>query len=607
MISNFYLTKSAFRVALSCPTKLYYLASNYPTAKEENEYLKLLAEGGYMVGALAQLFYPAGVVVPKTGDPVSDFNETKSLLAAGDTVLFEATLLSGRKLAVTDILERKGDVLRLIEVKSKSFDSLEAGADAASIFRNKKGEISSEWKEYLYDITFQFAVLSECFPTYKVEPFLILVDKKERVSLEALPSSFKLTRSSEWGRASVEILGDKTKLAGATNILSELNVLQEVLELLPLVAERVTLLEKSLLNSKKIAPILSTQCRDCEYCSETLKPSGYDECWSHIPPPEQHVFDLFYGTTIKEGGILLLDQLIQDGKASLYDIPLEALKGKRGERQAIQIECTKNNKEWFDPKLASFLKDLRYPLHFIDFETTRAAIPFHVGMRPFEQIAFQWSCHTVSARGSAPIHTEWINTEAVFPNFTFARALMNTLSKEGTLLTWATHEGAVLSDILEQMERYGDGDSDLLQFLKLIVSSKGSQGRLVDMNRLTVEHYFHPQMKGKTSIKKVFPAIWCSNAELRKIPWFKEYEEYEDGEVKDPYKNLPPLLIGGKDISIQEGTAAMRAYEEMIFGSAANDAEQKENWKKLLLQYCKLDTLAMVAIWEHWEQRGAAV
>ena len=37
--------------------------------------------------------------------------------------MFEATLLRGRQMARVDILERRGNVLRLIEVKAKSWDT----------------------------------------------------------------------------------------------------------------------------------------------------------------------------------------------------------------------------------------------------------------------------------------------------------------------------------------------------------------------------------------------------------------------------------------------------------------------------------------------------
>ncbi len=600
-----FLTKSAFREAISCPTKLYYHLSQYPKATDGNEYLEFLAEGGYVIGALAQKLYPNGELAPESGDALADFAQTKAKLLAGDVVLFEATLVSGRKLAIADILERKGNVINIIEVKSKSFDG---GATSGNIFRNKKGEIDKNWKEYLNDVAFQAQILRECFPELKVVPHLVLVDKSKTVTVNGLPSAFSPVNSEVGrGRPKVVLKSGSIEVEKGTNILTKFDVSSEVAELAPIIAASLEELISSIERGTKIPPQLSTKCRGCEYQGEFV-PCGYDECWEGIAKPEHHIFELNNGTKIKEEGESLFDRLIADGKVSLFDIPLEALgDGKQGTRQRTQIEFTKSGQEWIDPMLKNFLADIRYPLHFIDFETIQTAVPYHQGLHPFEQIAFQWSCHTVTARYAEPIHTEWINTKPAFPNFEFAKTLLQTLSPEGTVFTWASHEGTVLTKVLGQMSHHKHEDEILKKSLELLVSSKGSQGRLVDMEKLTKDYYFHPEMKGKTSIKKVFPAIWRSNSALRKIPWFAPYEALEGEVVKDPYKNLVPLMIGGAAIAVEEGTAAMRAYDEMIFGEGSVDPSSKESWKKLLLQYCKLDTLAMVAIWEHWERSRGVV
>ena len=593
-----YLTKSGFRSCLSCETKLYYLSRGYPRATDDDEYLRLLAEGGFIIGALAKMRYPRGVEMGRGVSPEEDFAQTREALRAGDATLFEASLLSQRSLAIADILERRGDTLRLIEVKSKSF----AGSKEGNPFRTAKGTIRSEWLEYLFDVAFQYLIATTCFPEFRTTPYLLLVDTSTRSVIDGLPNLFSLKRGREGDPPEVEVRGEPAQLLKAAELLSEIDVSSEVDMLLPQVREKVARLEQSLAAHTKIPPRRSIVCRDCEYRGEDLAPSGFSECWQEMPQPEHHIFDLYFGTTIKVDGEPLLNQLISEGKASHFEVPVDALKGKRGERQRLQIECTRTGAEWFDPRLKAFLKDLRYPLHFIDFETTRTALPFHVGMRPFEQIAFQWSCHTVASRHAAPVHTEWINTEPRFPNFEFAKALMRTLSKDGTVLTWATHEGSALTDILAQMETYAENNDVLRQFLSLLVSSKGSQGRLVDMNKLTGDYYFHPEMKGRTSIKKVFPAVWRTNAELRKLPWFSAFEIIQNGEIQDPYQALPSLMVHGHEMSVQEGTAAMRAYEQMLFGELSSDAEAKRGVERLLLQYCHLDTLAMVAIWEHWQQ-----
>jgi len=54
------------------------------------------------------------------------------------------------------------------------------------------------------------------------------------------------------------------------------------------------------------------------------------------------------------------------------------------------------------------------------------------------------------------------------------------------------------------------------------------------------------------------------------------------------------------DEVVREGTGAMRAYQEMLYGLSRNDESRKEQWRRLLLQYCELDTAAMVMVWMHW-------
>jgi hypothetical protein len=123
--------------------------------------------------------------------------------------------------------------------------------------------------------------------------------------------------------------------------------------------------------------------------------------------------------------------------------------------------------------------------------------------------------------------------------------------------------------------------------------------------RLVLEHYFHPAMQGRTSIKVVLPALWRSSASLRADPWFAAYLHLDaQGCPLDPYKSLPPLPLGdadGDDDTITDGTGAIRIYQDLIFRHEA-DPQFRENRRRLLLQYCQLDTAAMVMIWRHWSR-----
>ncbi len=96
------------------------------------------------------------------------------------------------------------------------------------------------------------------------------------------------------------------------------------------------------------------------------------------------------------------------------------------------------------------------------------------------------------------------------------------------------------------------------------------------------------------------PAIWRNNAALRGVPCFRKYAATKDGAVLNPYATVPPLPIGEKDELVNEATGAMRAYQAMLYGEERTDTKTKANWKRLLLQYCELDTMAMVIIVEHW-------
>jgi len=101
------LSKSDFQLASTCPKKLVYKKKGYPTANDTNEFMEMLAKGGYMVAKMATLLFPTGVeVVGKTNDAIET---TRQLLDAGDCILFEAAVQAGQKLIRIDILKKSGD------------------------------------------------------------------------------------------------------------------------------------------------------------------------------------------------------------------------------------------------------------------------------------------------------------------------------------------------------------------------------------------------------------------------------------------------------------------------------------------------------------------
>ena len=159
------LSKSDFKLARACDAKLFFRENGYPDNRDSNAYLALLREGSYMVEALAKAKYADGVQLEYSQSVADDYQRTMDQLGHDQVTLFEATLLVGRQQARVDILEKKGNTIRLLEVKSKSFDgakhtlSLSEGKAGALRGKNKPYKILVDWEEKLQDITFQVCLL----------------------------------------------------------------------------------------------------------------------------------------------------------------------------------------------------------------------------------------------------------------------------------------------------------------------------------------------------------------------------------------------------------------------------------------------------------------
>lgn len=586
------ISKTDFKAARECPTRLYYRLNRYPSTRQSDPYLSLLAEGGYMIGAIATLLFPEAVAVYES-DHHQAVARTRELMQRENVILLEPAFESSGKFARPDILIKAGDDLTLIEVKAKSFDS-----SADNPFWGRNG-LRADWRPYIEDVAFQALILHELYPHLALTCDLMMPDKARTTGVDNLHTLFTLDDAVELGgypRARFTFSGDVETLR-REHFLTRVNVDEAVAAVLPEVSAAAQAFVASLNPLRKIQASIQFKCKDCEYRLEDDAPlNGFRECWGALADPRPHILELYFG-----GAVDGINDLIRAGKTSLHDVPESMLQTKKGAlgarniRQRIQLRHTRANTEWIDPALADELASHAYPLRFIDFETSGLAVPYHAGMRPFENVAFQWSCHTIAAPGAAPTHAEWINVEDAFPNFAFAATLRQHLGTGGTVFMWATHENTILSQIHAQLLQRG-GHPQLADWLAWMTDN-----RMVDMNQLTLKHYFHPVMKGRTSIKKVLDAIWRDNPRLR--AQFPEYVREENGVLLSPYQSLPPLSINGDAVAVQEGTGAIAAYQSMLYGRHRHDAGIKAQWRQLLLQYCKLDTAAMVMVYQHWLDR----
>jgi len=145
-----YLTKSRFKLALDCPAKPFYTGkSKFPNPKKNDAFLEALAEGGYQVGALAKCYYPDGVEISERGYDIP-LHKTSELLKGDNVVIFEAAFNYKNLFIRADILEKRGNLINLLEVKAKSLDGRESMG-----MLNRSGFLDPKWVEYIYDVAFQ--------------------------------------------------------------------------------------------------------------------------------------------------------------------------------------------------------------------------------------------------------------------------------------------------------------------------------------------------------------------------------------------------------------------------------------------------------------------
>jgi hypothetical protein len=642
------LTKSLMNIAFKCPRKLYYHTNPeiYQNDNIADPFLEALAEGGFQVGALAKIYHPEGVDLANlsTEDALT---QTKALLTQDKVIIFEATFIYDNLLVKIDILKKDGNQVELLEVKAKSFD------EKQDHFFHSRGKLKliKEWEPYLVDVAYQMYVCSKSCPEIHFKPFLYLIDQHAKATVDGLNQKFMLHRSNN--RTKIKINSDtnintvgeklliKVDVATAVNFILENRFVDDYKancwDVLPFEV-KILELSRSLKYGQKLTPRLDSQCKKCEFRVMPLAQlqSGFKECWAtkvaYAQLEEPFVFDVWYygsyANQVLTTNRILMQELTQD------DFKINNINSKpgltRGERQWIQVKFTEENTKYVDQtNLAKQIATWKYPLHFIDFETSRVALPFSNGQKPYEQIAFQFSHHVVDEQGNITHQGQYLNDlPGQFPNFDFVRHLKKELMQdEGTIFRYANHENSVLCDIITQLECSAEPDRDqLIEWIKTITQKDQSwlgARNMVDLYNMVINYFYHPLMKDSNSLKSVLPAILSDSKKLQakyslpiygsaqiKSLNFKNYRliQYDqDGAVKDPYKLLPKLfsdieLAAGNHLfqgdEINHGGAAMTAYAKMQFTSMP--AKERQILQDGLLKYCELDTFAMVLLYEYF-------
>ena len=647
-----YLTKSRFKLALDCPAKLYYTGKRqYPDKSEDDLFLEALAEGGFQVGTLAKCYYPDGIEVTDR-DYDGSLKKTAELLANTNVVIFEGAFKHQNLFIRADIIEKKGNNINLLEVKSKSFD----GSDYRDML-SKKGFLDSAWNDYVYDVAFQKYVISQAYPDWNVHAYLMLADKNSIATVDGLNQKFQL-KSVDGERTIVQIVGDVSRDGLGQEVLKRVCVDDLIDKIMngtdtPNPPSRsfvdyIHYLANMYERDEKIVVPVHKDCKICEY-QATLeeeqegKSSGFKECWEaqlgwsdemFELPRILDIWDYRKKQDLMDSGIYLMRDVEEEHIGDIE--PSSDGKLTRTGRQWLQVRKTVDNDTtpYVNIKgLRAEFESFTYPLHFIDFETSMVAIPFFRGRRPYEQIAFQFSHHIVDTDLSIEHKGQYLcDTVGMFPNFEFVRSLKVELENDnGSIFRYAAHENTVLNQIMTQLEEADisvvPDKADLMDFILSITHNESQTGArdMVDLLKLVKCHYYHPRMSGSNSLKYVLPAVLNSsdylqekyskptygrNSTIKSLNYADGWiwlRKDEHGQIVNPYELLPPLFEGIDDehiddflmkSDIREGGAAMTAYAKMQFTQVS--ALGRSKLSQALLNYCELDTLAMVMLWEYW-------
>lgn len=633
-----YLTKSRFKLALSCPTKLYYTGKpDYANANDDNEFLAMLADGGFQVGELAKLMYPTGIEI-KTKNSAEALAETARYLAQDQVILFEPAIAHGNFLVLVDVLIKRGTVLEVIEVKAKSYSG-----DPSSL-SGKRTAIAADILPYVQDVAYQKYVTQLAFPHSTVSAHLLMPDKSKHATVNGMNQLFKVRRN---GRSIDVLIDDRARQPGlAETVLTCVSVdhlANEVLNndlCIPGGQGSIQQLSKLWADAYerdgRLPPVIGAQCGRCEYKADPgfSKASGFHECWKLANQWRDE--DFAHGTVLDIWNFRGKDKLIQAGVVKLNQVTEEDIKLSdddfgpltNAQRQWLQIsglpdDCVQDGYYLDRAGLAHVMQSWTYPLHMIDFETAAVALPFHTGRRPYEQVAFQFSHHVLEQDGRVRHADEFLSAApGEFPNYAFVRALRAALRHdEGTIMRWSHHENSILNAIKTQLTMDANPPADTVDLIAFIDNiTKGGERAMVDLADVARKHYFHPSTKGSCSIKKVLPAVLQSSSFLKAtysqplyganggIPsknfanmvW---WQQDANSEVFDPYKLLVAEM--GDDVpdeeveGINQGGAASNAYLRLQFEDLS-DAERL-SIERGLLRYCELDTLAMVMILQGWQ------
>ena len=275
-----------------------------------------------------------------------------------------------------------------------------------------------------------------------------------------------------------------------------------------------------------------------EQCDEPYPCPFKAYCWEAVP--EKSIF------TIPRLSWQKKDALIEESIFRISKIPTDF---SLTDRQQAYVNYISDGRPETDKEaIKGKLSDLEYPIHFFDFETDNPAIPRFQEVRPYQQVPFQYSCHTWQSDGTVT-HHEYLHTDTTDPRLPLIESLLNDISDVGSVVVYyASFERNILESLADFSPEYA-------------VRLQSIQARLWDQLVIFRNHYKHPDFEGSNSLKSVLPVL------------------------------VPSLRYD--DLDVQDGREAQAVWSLML---DSKSEKERETMIRDLKAYCTLDTLAMVEI-----------
>ncbi|MDD3128888.1 MAG: DUF2779 domain-containing protein [Candidatus Izemoplasmatales bacterium] len=296
-------------------------------------------------------------------------------------------------------------------------------------------------------------------------------------------------------------------------------------------------------------------------------------CYSHLPE-NTSILDYInshYGfNEPTDEGHVHHDEydLLNSGYVAMQDIPISWLENQN---HLMQRYCVDNQTIFFhNDKIKAGLKELKFPIIYLDFEALPLSIPKFKGEKPYTQSVFQYSVHIEEIEDDLQDISRNHFSFIANPNKDDREELLVTLLKilnqhESSIVVYnKTFEKTRLEElklIFPQYENQIDRVISRLFDLLDVVKMNKSFYKKLNFSDKDLESYnlYSPDFGGSYSLKKVIK-LFNKNA-------------YED------------LLIN-------DGVKAYKAYKKIIESNAIETKEIKKN----LFLYCRQDTYSMYQI-----------